>query len=270
MALSTPAHLDTAQMCEIIGGINTELKCALIGSLPFGQARSADEVFDSIQAHDGFSLTNPPYKPNKIRRDLGRMPDLLRDVAVDPEDETHWFTKNRVGHFATAMAGGLATISQATNIPTRKLTSERLVKESPDGQVVDAIQNRLNVLYVLTVATTPANRWVPIGKLNEAALELGSTNRSVHVNLGSLVKGGIVAVKESQRGRKFRFAAGDDCTRPEEAVASYLEMFAKFACGDSDAIEQGHTQIMDILDNNKVLPYIIQRSFASTGHSGKR
>jgi hypothetical protein len=271
MSLVETGHLSRDTITNTLGVINTELKCSVLGAVTVAGASTDAGIFTALDARQAFALRECPPQNSHLGDIAERFPDSILHVERSNDTNRRQYTvAPELGMVATALAGELMYLSRESNTPLRVIVGEtrtqgNSLKVSPSN----AIANRLNIYHAITLAKTRRG-WFNMPDVVTLAEHLFEGNgRAARRAIQKLVRARILESDQHGRHKKLRFNVSDDIRDPAVMIRQYLALVQDFATPSPARISAGISRLDDILSDTKILPYLIQRSYAATSHTGK-
>lgn len=262
------------EMTTILGSVNTELKCSLLGILSEDAAVTDAQLFEDLHDRNAFALRRPLPQSSHLGDIVQRIPDTVAATSRDTitGKRVHVRKSGDIGRLATGIAGGLMGLSADTSMPIRTVVGERR-QASRNGAghdtATDAVANRLTT-YHSALILGKEGRWFRRDRLlTFATLAMGGSEIAVRRVMSKLIEARLLEQRTSRKRVQYRFRPDDGFHDPIEVVRSYVQLAGRFAMADEEAIADGHVRLAALLADEERLPYLIQRSYAATRHTGK-
>lgn len=272
-----PPQHDYADVVGLIIGaaLSNEIKCLALGAMG-STPLPVSTLYQKIWPYDV-----EPKHPEQFRR---FRPHRLGSVAAHigyPFVSSHKTTagerllsRTKFGEFASAMGGHLLQLSCESSVPIRLLVGEPKVQRDADGNIIsNSTSTRIGVLAEFLLE---AQTWQPTARLlPHIADRLDSSEKTILPHMERLLETKLVEKRKiklpGQRNKiaQYRLKPADEFRDPAGVIKKYLEIVVRFANGDLDVVEEGYECTRRILGNKSYVPYLIQRSLAASGHTGK-
>lgn len=271
---------------------NTELKCESQALLRGHTPVAIGEVFHTM---DQLSAGVETYTFNSghIHRLLNTLPEGLVVVEYVPGMVGKVATQTDVGiEFTVPLLGHLMNLGAETGAPLRELIGERTRRiVDADGAVeFGNVESRLHI-FQLMLESSP-DEWLHINEVLTELSSRGLKDGAVQTNLRRLSNQGILERKthekaidgKRQKGFFYRLSQKSDIVLdedsssaervyfvpPRDMVTQYVEIVAKFAQIDEVFLEEGRNHAVRIGHDADLVPTLLNRSFSSTNHAGKK
>ncbi len=265
-----PDHVPGAIMALIVGALNTEAKCITIASTPdIADITPVATVRANLAKHGAYDLVDPlTFNVQGLFRKMDR---LLVDVSSNPDRDLLNASMcvrkcEDIGPFATGVAGALLDVSLTHNMPLRHLIGEQLTNKRGG---VSAVETRLGALCTfasLAMAGEQIDRIAVTHEIVEQQRVDRSTSRR---HIDKLIEVGILTGGSSRNNRILEFATLPDGRDTLEITMALLTTIGKLATQPYTEAERGRRLAKEIATNDRIVPALIKRSYASTGHTGK-
>jgi len=274
--------LDIYRVTRVLAGVNTELKSLALATLSDGMSdpldeqipMHEDEVYSALAIEAGGNSPARKLTRSAIGELLVNMPNGL--VEVDRVEDGRLFARTQSGGLATAVGGHLLTLSIDSGVPTRTLVGEHLPsrKVSKVDNTVDSLEGRLIVLSGLS--NSAAHEWRSTTELIREFETYGLSRPAAYSHLKTLWLKGIIECEERDSTKKgafrpkdYRLKQKNGAFPPTDLVQKYLEIVSRFAILDPVFVAEGLQMSEDISHNRNQVPALVERSYSSSGHTGK-
>ncbi|HEY4963859.1 MAG TPA: hypothetical protein VIH90_04150 [Candidatus Saccharimonadales bacterium] len=291
-------RIESEMLIRAIATSNTELKILTQASLVQGHevplTTIRTDLHDACDGSEPRSVTTGHINRGHIIRVVQEMDDQF--VRVVGERGNFRAVLSTDGHdVSAAMGGHLINLAVDTNVPLRRLIGENLSPKKLPGKKSDipekdneaedvevkkgtgSIEARIKILTALWQHASV--EWMPAPDLLVATQEVGIAERVVRRHVTKLIKIGILERRKpdrqlpserSLRGYLYRIKQESGHIPPTEVVDRYLGIILLSSIRDPEFIRQGIGHLKDIGQDPTYVPDLIDRSFAHTGHTGKK
>lgn len=261
---------------EDLRGVNTELRCFILGALPLDRALTTGEISERIRTEVNGSCMNPNVDSHHLGRMAAYMPDEHIEVVKDPDTNRLMITKTERGEAAAGLGGAIMRACVDRNIPILRLIGKTNNKNGDSASATESVNSRLAILSILYEKAW--GKWVASDELIETGAELGQSDNTVAKQLASLADSGIIEKTSDDRKVKrnghwqnrFRIPLpeSDDGASPGLAIENYLEVVANFAVGNERVLQAGRSYLDLLMTDHARMPYLVRRACLSSGHIG--
>lgn len=263
----------------VAGALNTEAKCGVYIATPLPDpdkpcAVPASVVTEELREHGAFDLTDP-HRFN-VTGILGAMdPTLVTSISgiasSTDRSRTLWITKQNgpVYTIASAWAGAMLDASVRFERPTRRLLSEkREPVDETDESFVSAISARIAILAAIQ-STRLEDGLVsfPPGVIVERLEPFGVKQNVVYRHLAQLRDAGIVE-KNGQK-KNIQTVVDKDGRDSLREITNLFVTITGIAEGSTMFMKERTHRGYEIIKDRGLLPILIERSYKSSGHTGK-
>lgn len=263
------------ETAEVVGAINTEMKCLVMGTLSTDEPASHFDIYDQlITDHDGDAfqrvrkaeilgiLQTTPARLLKVKRQTEIVEGRKRKVLA--------FTKTDTGNLAAAWAGENLEASSQFLTATRYVYGEKNNQAPVTG--INTFDARLTVLYGLTMFARWD--WVSLRQFSELLNQIPLSTERLLRHMGKLASVGIVEVKNARYHGNvgdglYRIARHNGYFDPNDLIETYVTNAFNFTNPSSAPIGEGLRKMKRILADSALIPLLVRRSYASTGHTDK-
>ncbi|MCA9333149.1 hypothetical protein KDA00_04755 [Candidatus Saccharibacteria bacterium] len=265
---------DSTSIAAVIGELNTEARCIALTSTPTEFTQVLD-ICDGLQQKGAFDIVDKSRFnvggilkefPNSVVATISDPP--APDVSA-PNPQTRLWAKKAdgvVGDYFTGFAGDLLQYSLAHNRALRTIIGEKVRKEDR----MPSIESRLGVLAAIqylsdeSVSGTFTRR-----EVRDMTSDFGIGRSVAMQHIKRLMIHSVVQPARNNSDEVLRPAIKPDGTEAYDDIRDILQIFARFAIPTPNVIYSGVKSGRLVMSDPKVVSLLIQRSYATSTHTGK-
>lgn len=250
-------------MHALIGELNTEARCVAITATPPGET-PVPEINEGLRKFNAFSLVG--QRRFNVHALLSSMPDELVRSGNDSCAQVASVIKNSesLGSFATGLAGSLLRYSHERGVSLRMIIGE---KRSGKNGEAHSTHSRLGVLAAIAAFSETGEPFTTTEVAREVE-SYGVDQRTARAHVWKLTKQGLLT-KGQTRKRSLEVFRKPDGTTFADDINELFRIIGRFSLSPAMAIAQGTEEGRDIIHDSNNLPLLVERSYASSTHTGK-
>lgn len=273
--------LPDATIATLFGELNTEARCVVASSIP-NDLVPLQEVRNDLYSRNAYALiSNRRFNVGGIVNAFA--PGIIAK-SNDPTDNSVWVQRgvsrpdtmtttthtggssNPTGNFVAGAAGALLAFSEYHDVPLRNIVGE---KHAPKGENFrSATEARLGIFAIIATLSNSNDSFTG-QDVTEHGQTLDLQPGPIRTQLRDLTAMGFLERDTTKRPKIYRTAKLPNGTEAMEVIMDLLSIVGKFAIGSVHAQEHGIQQGRQILDDPKILPSLIYKSYEASGHTGK-
>lgn len=248
---------------------NTEARCATYLTVPDDDLTPLSVITTSLS--DGGAYDLVPSTRFNVGGILDATDSSLVRTIRDPETDqrsTVWVAKTddaEVAERANAAAGLLLDLSQEYGRPLRSLIGEKRVSTTKGPNATQARLGVLSVVYANAVNSKGQSTKNIVGCIKDM---FDVSPRASYRHVYSLVDTGVLRPINNVSER-LEFAVRPDGQEEKEIVMALFKAIRTLASGTPEQLASASQRGRDIASDPGLLPKLIERSYASTTHTGK-
>ena len=262
-----PDHVPGSIMALLVGALNTEAKCITFASIPdVAELTPVATIRSELAKNGAYDLVDSStYNAQGIIRKMDTLlVNVVSDSHRDPVRASMWVQKDQaIGPFATGVAGALLDVSLTHNMPLRRLLGEQFTTPQ-----VNAIETRLGTLCTFASLATSGELIDRIAVGYDIAQQQGVNHSTARRHVDKLIESGILTTNRLSN-QFVEFRTLPDGRDTLEITLELLGRIGKLATQPHAEAERGRRLAKEIATNERIVPALIKRSYASTGHTGK-
>lgn len=257
-------------MAEVLGTFNTEAYCLAYAATPTDLVHASD-VSEELRVAGAFEKVSPKtfYVGGLLKRIGLPYVELFEDPEAPPLVRKNWVARmdTEVGRYALGLTGSLLDLSLQTNVPLRAIIGEQ---RRPKDDALHSVESRLGILYALAKFDDQNSEFTAIDLFREVE-ELGIDYIVVKKSFRSLRDSGLLDSSGEGKSRTHTLSQGDAYrSSTRHTIDELMKLVALFAVGSETAIAEGTKKAHEILKQPDLVAKLAYRSYASSGHTGKK
>jgi hypothetical protein len=273
----TGSVLSSEDFSDIISNLNTEAKCISFAFTPY-ELTSLSDINENLRVFGAFDSVDS--KTFNVSGLLKCMPDFMvttisLPLSVNTDKTKLWAKKPTevLGNYLDGFSGKLLELSSTSGFSLRSIIGERRIQKN----AYNAIELRLGVLgLILSELRSSDTNSVDKNTIIKSAKEIFEFNNKdvasnrVNTTLRNISRDGIISLTESKNTQKIEFTKPDDKKPTHEVIESLFKVIGKLLIEDESTLTEGHKFISDIRSQEDAISALIEKSYSSTRHTGKK